>query len=27
VKTALSYDEKHPAFKAATSLVAMMNKK
>jgi hypothetical protein len=27
VKTALSYDEKHPAFKAATSLVVMMNKK
>lgn len=26
VKTALSYDEKHPAFKAATSLVKMMKK-
>jgi hypothetical protein len=26
VQTALSYDEKHPAFKAATSLVKMMKK-
>ncbi len=27
VQTALAYDEKHPAFKAATSLVKMMKKK
>ena len=27
VQTALSYDEKHPAFKAATSLVKMMKNK
>ncbi len=26
VQTALAYDEKHPAFKAATSLVKMLKK-